>query len=150
MTNFEYQPRTAYDVEQRIGQDREGGKVPKADNETRCETCGHVKEFHCKKFRKGEKPRGYLWVWNHQQPRFRAPVLCRHYDPSNPLAVLLCNSTACTVADCDCGSFVSPFRKPKKPKAPTAKPAAMRKRAAKRNAQQLELAISSSDFGVPS
>jgi hypothetical protein len=138
MANFEYQPRSHFDIESRIGQDREGGRVPKSDEETICVSCSHRKWAHCKKFRRGEKPRGYLWVSNYAQPRFRAPVLCRHYDPSNPLAVPLCDSTSCAVADCNCSSFVSPFRKPKR--ATTAKPPPPRKkRTAKPKAQrQLE------------
>src|ERR1700683_3087202 len=139
MTEFIYQARTRYDTELRIGQDREGGKVPKADDETRCQTpgCGHAKWSHCKKFRRGEKSRGYLWVSNYAQPRFRAPVVCRHYDPSNPLAVPLCDSTSCAVSDCGCGKFVSPFCKPRVKKATSANaPAKLRKRAAKATAQQ--------------
>jgi len=138
MTNFEYQPRSRYDLEGRIGQDGEGGKVPKSDSETPCVTCGHIKEFHCKKFRKGEKPRGYLWVWNYAQPRLQCPVKCKH-TPADATLLLeppKCGSSACAVSDCSCPAFLSPYRKPRVKKATTAKP---RKRAAKPRAEQLEL-----------
>jgi hypothetical protein len=145
--NFEYRPRSHFDIESRVGQNREGPKVPKSDEETPCVTCSHPKTFHCKKFRRGEKPRNYLWVWNPQQPRFRAPAICAHYDPSNPLGVPLCGSTTCAVADCDCACFLSPYRKPRAPKKATTekKPfAARKKRATKAQAQQ------QFDFAAPS
>jgi hypothetical protein len=134
--NFEYQPRTAYDVEQRIGQDREGGRVPKADSETQCETCRHPKLFHCQKYRKTERPRGFLWAFDYQRPRLRFPVKCKHADALRPFEPPLCNSSACSVADCGCVGFASPFRKPKK--APTAKKtsAPRRKRPTKAKAAQ--------------
>jgi hypothetical protein len=141
MPGFTYQARTAYDVEQRIGQDREGGKVPKADNETPCLTCRHQKWAHCQKHRKAEKA-SLLWVSNYANPRFRAPAMCKHYDPAAPFAVPRCSSTACIVADCACVSFGSPYRKPKKPKASTAKPPATRKRVAKPKTAQLDLLLS--------
>jgi hypothetical protein len=136
---FEYQARSRFDVEQRIGQNCEGGKVPKADDETRCQTpgCGHAKWSHCKKFRRGEKPRGYLWVWNFAQPRMHYPVKCKHFDPSRPFDVPMCDSTACAVSDCGCSSFLSPYRKPRAKQPPKSKtPAKPRKRNAKATAQQ--------------
>jgi hypothetical protein len=150
MPGFTYQARSAYNLEERIHQDKNGGSVPKADSATRCETCGHVKEFHCKKFRKGEKPRGYLWVWNHENPRQRHPVRCKHAAAVGQFEPPLCCSASCSVSDCDCQSFTSPYRKPRAKETATVKPAETRKRATKPKSQELELAISSSDFGVPS
>lgn len=147
MPTYEYKARSRFDVEQRIGQDREGGKVPHADSETPCLRCGHIKDFHCQRFRKGERPRSYLWAFDYPRPRFRAPVRCKHFDPSRPFEPPLCNSSACSVADCDCPGFVSPFRKPKKAAKPKP-PATRKKRAAKPKAQteQLAFPLSGSDF----
>lgn len=143
MPTFTYQPRARFDVESRIGQDREGPKTPKAAEETVCLTpgCGHPQTFHCQKFRRGEKPRVWLMVWNHENPRLRHPVRCKHFDPSRPYEPPLCNSSACAVADCNCVSFASPFRRPKKaamPKPPKVK-APRKKRTAKPKTEQLAL-----------
>ena len=138
MPEFRYQARSRFDLEQRIHQTKDGGSVPKADGETRCETCKHIKEFHCRKWRVCDTPR-YLWVWNYAQPRLRYPVRCKH----SPVDVTLldgppkCTSTSCTVADCPCNSFASPYRKPRAPKKATAKPATRKKRATK----QLDLSL---------
>jgi len=115
-----YEPRSVYDIESRIHQDREGSKLPKADEETLCITpgCSHPKAFHCTKVRANTAPR-LLWVWNQAQPRSRHPAICKHYvDGVHALDNLpRCGSSSCIVADCNCQQFRSPYAKPRAKKA---------------------------------
>ena len=144
MPTFAYKPRSAFDIEARIYQADDGkGKLPHADGETPCLNCQHVKDFHCRKYRKGEKPRTWLKVWNYENPRLNRIVRCKHADGLQPHPPL-CSSASCAVADCDCPGFASPFRKlkkPPKPKPPKEKKP-RKKRTAKSRTEQLDLLLS--------
>lgn len=140
--SFQYRPRPVYEVESRIHQDREGSKLPKADEETLCITpgCSHPKKFHCTKVRANAEPR-LLWVWNHSLPRLRFPTICKHFlDGQHALDRLpRCNSTACIVADCSCGKFQSPYARPRIKKLATGATGKMKRE--KATSAQIELEL---------
>jgi hypothetical protein len=147
MTEFKYQPRSLREVMARTVQTRdEWEKPPKVELEEKCGRCGHERWAHCF-VRRALKNRSVLWVCEYGTPGNRQiaweiangcrrglyPVRCRHSVANQDFP--LCTSPACTRRSCDCGGFVSPYKKP--PKKPPAKP--RKKRATKPSEQQTNL-----------
>lgn len=137
MPEFRYQKRSLRDVMARTVQTADQtDKPPDVSPEDRCTRCDHQRWQHCY-VRRSPTTRSVLWfaeyglhsnrqvVWERTRGRFPnqrglVPVRCRHYQADQP-DFPLCDSTACARSGCDCGSFLSPFRKPRAKKPPTAK-----------------------------
>lgn len=160
MTEFEYKPRTLRDVAVRVNQTRdEVDKAPKVDELEICARCNHRRWEHCF-VRKSLKNRSVLWFCEYGLPHARQiawervigthlpqnhalhPVKCRHATQAD---FPLCSSAACTRKACECGSFLSPLKKPPKPRVPKVpKVKALRKKRVTRAKAQQQI-----DFGNP-
>ncbi len=102
-------------------------KHPKADDWTKCQSCGHRKADHCTKAKPGKAARlksGEMAYRILSTPDGTS-YGCKHFDPANPACQ--CDSTSCShTADgktfCPCERYVNPLARPR---AKAAKPRKM-------------------------
>ena len=137
MKNFTYKPRSLRDQAVRTVQTHdEVDKAPRVSPEELCARpgCGHPRWCHCDVRRTratrtvlfyaryrlaGDSEQKILWqrvhAYNIRLSGYSLAV-CKHFTEDQP-GWPCCSSSSCTLRDCSCMSFVSPYRKPRKPAA---------------------------------